>query len=494
MAPFVLVHRSFNVEGAWAADGKGESIWDRFGHQGHAHLNQTADVASDSYHKIPYDVYLLRGLQPNIYKFSISWPRLFPNGNNNSLNPQGVDYYNKLIDSLRDSNVEPMVTLFHWDLPQALQDLGGWQNESIISSFVEYADFCFATFGDRVKFWITFHEPWVISFAGYGTGQHPPGIADPGFASYQVAHIILKAHAAAWHVYDTIYRPKQQGKVGIVLNSDWAEPKSPGSAEDATAAERYLQFMLGWFAHPIFVDGDYPNVLKLQIQQINQQCSSPIARLPTFTDEERRLINGTADFFGLSHYTSRLISASANHTCVPSYENIGGFSQHVDPSWPQTAAPWIYMVPWGLRRLLLFVSKEYTGTKFPIYIAGNGAPIHDGGDYVNDTMKLDYYRLYINEALKAAKLDAVDVQSYIARSLMDGFEGTAGYSQRFGLHHVNFEDANRLLREQSHLKAFNKIPQRCSFLLCLITAFTLHPEITYLFLYIWIFQNKAYVF
>lgn len=177
---------SFNIEGGWEENGKGESIWDRFGHQGYVHSNQTADVACDSYHKIEYDVYMLRGLQTNIYKFSLSWPRIFPNGNRDSLNPKGVDYYNKLIDSLLDSHVEPMVTLFHWDLPQALQDLGGWQNESIINAFVDYASFCFATFGDRVKYWITFHEPWVISYAGYGTGQHPPRIADPGMASYQV--------------------------------------------------------------------------------------------------------------------------------------------------------------------------------------------------------------------------------------------------------------------------------------------------------------------
>ncbi|XP_062974386.1 lactase/phlorizin hydrolase [Elgaria multicarinata webbii] len=434
---------SFKVEGAWAEDGKGESIWDRYGHQGQAHMNQTADIACDSYHKVDYETYLLRGLRPKIYKFSISWPRIFPNGNKNSLNSRGVDYYNKLIDSLLDSNVEPMVTLFHWDLPQALQDLGGWQNESIITAFVDYAAFCFATFGDRVKYWITFHEPWVISYAGYGTGQHPPGIVDPGVASYQVAHVILKAHAQAWHIYDAQYRDKQHGKVGIALNSDWAEPKTPGSLEDLRAAERYMHFMLGWFAHPIFVNGDYPDILKSQIEQMNQQCSSPIAKLPVFTDEEKKLVNGTADFFGFSHYTSRLISASANPTCAPNYGNIGGFSEHVDPSWPPTASPWIFVVPWGLRRLLQFVSKEYTGEKIPIYIAENGAPTDDRGDFVNDTMRLDYYRLYINEALKAITLDGVDVQSYIARSLIDGFEGTAGYSQRFGLHYVNFEDANR---------------------------------------------------
>ncbi|NXU52243.1 LPH hydrolase, partial [Turnix velox] len=434
---------AFNIEGAWAEDGKGESIWDEFGHTGHVHMNQTADVASDSYYKTTYDVYLLRGLHPQLYKFSISWPRIFPDGTNKTINHKAVDYYNQLINRLLDSNIQPMVTLFHWDLPQALQVLGGWQNESIIDAFVNYADFCFSAFGDRIKLWVTFHEPWVISYAGYGTGEHPPGITDPGGASYKVAHTILKAHAKVWHLYHDKYRSQQLGKVGLVLNSDWAEPKTPSNSEDVRAAERYLQFMLGWFAHPIFVNGDYPDVLKAQIQETNQQCSTTMAQLPLFTEEEKSWMKGTADFFGLSHYTSRLTSAVTNVTCTPSYESIGSFSLHVDPSWPQTASPWIHVVPWGLRRLLKFVSQEYTGTKIPIYIAGNGMPTGDTGDLINDTLRVDYFRQYINEALKAVKLDGVDVRSYIARSLVDGFEGPAGYSQKFGLHHVNFEDSNR---------------------------------------------------
>ncbi|XP_064291315.1 lactase/phlorizin hydrolase isoform X2 [Passer domesticus] len=434
---------AFNVEGAWAEDGKGESIWDQFGHGGHVHMNQTADVACDSYYKTSYDIYLLRGLQSQLYKFSVSWSRIFPAGTNKTINSKGVNYYNHLIDRLLDFNIEPMVTLFHWDLPQALEALGGWQNESIIDAFVSYADFCFSTFGDRVKLWVTFHEPWVISYAGYGTGEHPPGITDPGAASYKVAHTILKAHAKVWHLYNDKYRSQQLGKVGLVLNSDWAEPKTPSSSEDVRASERYLQFMLGWFAHPIFVNGDYPDILKAQIREVNQQCSMTVAQLPVFTEEEKSLVKGTADFFGLSHYTSRLVSAGTDRVCTPGYESIGNFSLHVDPSWPQAASSWIHVVPWGLRRLLKFVSQEYTGSKIPIYIAGNGVPTGDAGDLLNDTLRVDYFRWYINEALKAVKLDAVDVRSYIARSLIDGFEGPAGYSLKFGLHHVDFEDSNR---------------------------------------------------
>ncbi|NXM75079.1 LPH hydrolase, partial [Serilophus lunatus] len=434
---------AFNIEGAWAEDGKGESIWDQFGHTGHVHMNQTADVACDSYYKTSYDIYLLRGLHPQLYKFSVSWPRIFPAGTNETINSKGIDYYSRLIDRLLESHIEPMVTLFHWDLPQALQALGGWQNDSIIDAFVNYADFCFSTFGDRVKLWITFHEPWVISYAGYGTGEHPPGITDPGVASYKVAHTILKAHAKVWHLYNDKYRSQQLGKVGLVLNSDWAEPRTPTSSEDVKAAERYLQFMLGWFAHPIFVNGDYPDILKAQIQEVNQQCSITVAQLPVFTEEEKSWVRGTADFFGLSHYTSRLVSAVTDGNCTPGYESIGNFSLHVDPSWPQAASSWVHVVPWGLRRLLKFVSQEYTGTKIPIYIAGNGVPTEDTGDLINDTLQVDYFRRYINEALKAVRQDAVDVRSYISRSLVDGFEGPLGYSLKFGLHHVNFEDSNR---------------------------------------------------
>lgn len=177
---------AFKVEGGWTEGGRGQSIWDMFGQHGHALDNATANVASDSYNKIDYDVYLLRGLQANTYHFSISWSRIFPTGLKSRVSSAGVKYYNALIDRLIHENNKPMVTLYHWDLPQALQESGGWQNESIIESFAEYADFCFNSFGDRVKHWITFHEPWVVSYAGYGTGEHAPRIQDPGNASFKV--------------------------------------------------------------------------------------------------------------------------------------------------------------------------------------------------------------------------------------------------------------------------------------------------------------------
>uniref|UniRef100_H2SKB4 Lactase n=1 Tax=Takifugu rubripes TaxID=31033 RepID=H2SKB4_TAKRU len=435
---------SFKVEGGWSEGGKGETIWDRFGHENNVFDNQTADLACDSYHKVDYDVYLLRGLHVNTYQFSISWARIFPAGHGGGHSEKGAVYYDQLINALVESGIQPVATLYHWDLPQALQDHGGWTNASIVEAFRDYADFCFSRFGDRVKTWNTFNSPWVVSHAGYGTGEHPPGVKDYVVASYQVTHHMLKSHAEAWHVYNDKYRKTQGGKIGIALNSDWAEPKDQTRPEDKAAADRYLQSMLGWFAHPVFVDGDYPAALKTQVEKKRNECPhSEPARLPVFTPEESQRIRGTADFFGLTHYTSRLVNNS-DGGCTPGPQGVGDFQLHVDPSWSSTASDWIFSAPWGLRRLLNYISTEYLKTtKVPIHITGNGMPTEYSGDTFNDSHRIEYMKSYINEALKAVVLDGVDVQRFTAQSLMDGFEGKQGYSQRFGLHHVNFDESDR---------------------------------------------------
>ncbi|XP_051565152.1 lactase/phlorizin hydrolase-like [Myxocyprinus asiaticus] len=454
---------SFKVEGGWSEHGKGETIWDRFSHEGNVFDNQTTDLACDSYHKVDYDVYLLRGMLSPNYQFSISWARIFPTGRKDSLVDKGAAYYDNLIKTLLQSGVEPSVTLYHWDLPQALQDQGGWTNNSIVEAFKEFADFCFSRYGDRVKTWNTFGSPWVVSNLGYGTGEHPPSIKDPIVASYQVTHNILKSHAEAWHIYNDKYRKLQGGKVGIALNSEWAEPKNPSSVQDIKAAERYLSFMLGWFAHPIFVNGDYPTVLKDQVEKKKAVCGKELARLPVFTEAEKKRIQGTADFFGLNHYTSRLISESLN-SCDPGPNNVGDFQAHIDPTWPTTASDQIHSVPWGLRRLLNYISSEYTSiTKVPIYITGNGIPTEYNGEVLNDTERVDFLKAYINEAMKAILQDKIAVQRFTVQSLMDEFEGPQGYSQRFGLHYVNFEDPDRPRTPKTSAYYYSKVIERNGF-------------------------------
>ncbi|XP_030643500.1 lactase-phlorizin hydrolase-like [Chanos chanos] len=449
---------SFKVEGGWSEDGKGETIWDRFGHEGHAFNKQTADLACDSYYKVDYDAYLLRGMLAKTYQFSISWARIFPNGRKESFQEKGAQYYDKLIDTLIQSGVEPVATLYHWDLPQALQDLGGWTSDTIVEAFRDFADFCFSRYGSRVKTWNTFSSPWVVSNYGYGTGQHPPSIKDPVVASFQVTHNILKSHAEAWHIYNDNYRKQQGGRVGIALNSDWAEPRVPANQQDVVAAERYLQFMLGWFAHPIFVDGDYPANLKSYIDLKKQQCSpSEVARLPVFTDAEKTRIQGTADFFGLNHYTSRLVSHSTGG-CVPGPHGVGDFQSHTDSSWNTTVSDDVRYVPWGLRRLLNYIATEYTSArKLPIFITGNGMPSEYGVDVLNDNQRVEFLRGYINEALKAIRLDGLDVQRFTVQSLMDGFEGPQGYNHRFGLHYVDFEDLHRPRTPKRSAYAYSEI-------------------------------------
>lgn len=212
---------------------------------------------------------------------------------------------------------------------------------------------------------------------------------------------MLKSHAEAWHLYNTSYRKTHGGKVGIALNSDWAEPSDPSRPEDKAAADRYLQSMLGWFAHPIFVDGDYPAALKAQIEKKRTECpDSEPARLPVFTSEESQRIRGTADFFGLTHYTSRLVKSS-DGGCSPGPQGVGDFQASVDPSWPSTASDWIFSAPWGLRRLLNYISAEYlTTSRVPIHITGNGMPTEDSGDAFDDSNRTEYMKGYINEALK----------------------------------------------------------------------------------------------
>ncbi|XP_077992282.1 lactase/phlorizin hydrolase-like, partial [Glandiceps talaboti] len=431
---------AYQIEGAWNKDGKGLSIWDTFSHSGRIYDNQTGDVACDSYHKYEDDVELLVNLGVNQYRFSLSWPRIMTDGTMNTLNQAGIDYYSTLLDKLIEAGIDPMVTLYHWDLPEALQDIGGWENDSLAELFKEYADICFQEFGPRVKYWATFNEPYVVTWLGYGIDVFAPGIYDPGNAPYRAAHTIIKAHAKAYNIYQEKYKATQGGIIAIVLSTDWGEPEDPNDPLDVAAADRYMQFTAGWYAHPIFINGDYPDVMKWQVGNKSEAQGLSESRLPAFTEEEKAYIKGTADFFALNQYTTTICVHEVNDDPEPHYEKDQDVRRYQEEDWPTSGSEWLRPVPWGLRKLLTWLKEEYDDPM--IMVTENGVSTNDTSDLADDS-RITFYSAYIDEVLKAVKLDDVNVQGYFAWSLMDNFEWTSGYSQRFGLHYVDFNDDDR---------------------------------------------------
>uniref|UniRef100_A0AAR2LX24 Lactase n=1 Tax=Pygocentrus nattereri TaxID=42514 RepID=A0AAR2LX24_PYGNA len=408
------------IEGAWRADGKGLSIWDAFTHTAFRIANyDTGDIACDSYNKISEDVEMLKKLRVNHYRFSVSWPRILPDGTTRQINQAGLNHYHRLVDALLAANIKPQVTLYHWDLPQALQNVGGWENDTIIERFRDYADVVFSNLGDKVKFWITINEPYNVANIGHGYGTAAPGISSrPGTAPYIVGHNLIKAHAEAWHLYNDKYRAKQGGIVGITINSDWAEPRNPYKQEDIDAARRFLE--IGWFAHPVF-NGDYSDLMKNRIRERSLAGGRPISRLPEFTPEEVKRIKGTHDYFGFNHYTTIL---TGNRTIY-------------DRTWLNSGSTWLKVTPPGFRKILNFIKNEYGSP--PIYITENG--ISERGDMdLNDVHRIHYYESYLNQALKAYLIDGVDIRGYTAWTLMDNLEWAAGFDEKFGFFYVNHSD------------------------------------------------------
>ncbi|XP_044049898.1 lactase-like b isoform X3 [Siniperca chuatsi] len=449
---------AYQTEGAWDKDGKGLSIWDVFSHKkGKIQQNETGDSSCEGYHKVKDDVSLIKELKLNHYRFSISWPRLIPTGiKSDHINEKGIQYYSELIDHLLENKITPVVTLYHWDLPQVLQEkYGGWQNISMVNHFNEFANLCFERFGNRVKYWITFNNPWSVAVEGYETGEHAPGLRLRGTGAYRAAHHIIKAHAKVWHSYDTQWRGKQKGLVGISLSGDWGEPVDISNQKDIEAAERYVQFYLGWFATPIF-HGDYPQVMKDFIGRKSVQQGLGTSRLPTFSPQEKSYIKGTCDFLGIGHFTTRYITQKNNPSgrSSSSYFTDRDLAELVDPRWPDPGSEWLYSVPWGFRRLLNFVKTQYGNPL--IYVTENGVSEKMLCTELCDDWRIQYYKDYINEMLKAIK-DGVNVKGYTAWSLLDKFEWDEGYSERFGLYYVDFRNKNKPRYPKASVQFYKRI-------------------------------------
>ncbi|XP_019875746.2 myrosinase 1-like isoform X1 [Aethina tumida] len=445
---------AYQVEGGWNDDGKGENVWDRIVHTNPSFIKNgdSGDVACDSYHKYEADVRLLKDLGVNHYRFSLSWSRILPTGFNNRVNKPGVQYYRNLIGKLLENGIQPMVTLFHWDLPQPLQDLGGWTNSLLIDIYAEYARVVFRELGDLVKLWATFNEIRQVCEEGYGSGSLAPAVKSPGFGDYMCTHNVIKAHAKAYHIYDDEFRSKQGGRVSVVFDSDWFEPMT-NSTEDIEAAETRLQFSFGWHANPI-VNGNYPQVMIDRIAERSAKENFPGSRLPTFTDDEIEYIKGTYDFMSVNSYSTSLVKKQedTDYSTHSWFKDMGS-TAYKDESWEGSATSWLKVVPWGMRKLLVWIKDTYNNPE--IMITENG--ISDNGTTLQDDFRINYYRQYLSNILDAMYEDGVNVTAYTAWSLLDNLEWINGFTEKFGLYHVDFESDNRTRTAKASTEYYKKV-------------------------------------
>ncbi|XP_013194730.1 myrosinase 1 [Amyelois transitella] len=443
------------IEGAWDEDGKSPSIWDHLVHTNKTFVRDgsTADVAANSYHLYKRDAEMVHELGVNIYRFSISWPRVLPTGFVNNINPLGIAYYDNLINELLRYNITPMVTIYHWDLPQKIQDIGGWTNSLIVDYYTDYANVLFKHFAHKVKYWVTFNEPMQTCLEGYGGTYRAPALNRHGIAEYLCTHNLLKAHANVYHMFKTHYN-ETGGKLGMSLDSNWAEPRS-NTARDREAVEVYLSTHMGWYAHPVYSpSGNYPPQLIDLVNAKSKKQNYTRSRLPEFTKEEVDFIRGTADFFGLNHYTTYLLSMADKEVgAIPSHENDVGVVRVQDPSWPSmSSSSWLKVVPSGFRRLLNYITKKYPG--YPIIVTENGYADYSGLD---DTARVSYYSHYLNALLHAIHEDHSNVSGYFAWSLMDNFEWDDGYVSRFGLYLVDFKSPNKTRTPKQSAKLYTEV-------------------------------------
>lgn len=407
---------SYQIEGAWNEDGKGESIWDRFSHTpGKVTGGDTGDTACDHYHRYKEDIELMRRLGLKAYRFSVSWPRVIPNGRG-KINVQGLDFYDHLVDSLCAANLEPFLTLYHWDLPQALQDSGGWETRDTAHAFADYAALMVKRLGDRVKFWATFNEPAVVAFLGNLSGEHAPGFKDEGIA-YRVAHNVMVAHGLGVQAIRSV---NSNVRAGIVLNLWPFEPETE-SPEDAAAAETIWKESETHFLDPIFKGYYSPEA---------QEKAGH--HLTTFKDGDMALIAQELDFWGLNFYSRHVVNSDGKIVNVPA-------SEYTEMNW-EVCAP-------SLHRLLVRLYHDYKLP--PLYITENGSAFQDevsADGKIHDQRRLNYMKQHLIQT-RLAMLDGVDVQGYFAWSFLDNFEWAHGYTKRFGLVHVDYETQKRTVKD-----------------------------------------------
>ena len=428
---------SFQIEGATHVDGRGESIWDRMcSEPGRIADGTNGEVACDHYHRFEEDVSLMAKLGIPSYRFSVAWPRILPQGVG-AVNEAGLDFYDRLVDALLAKGIEPCMTLYHWDLPQALEDSGGWTNRSIVDAFATYADVVTSRLGDRIGSVITHNEPWCISVLGYVQGEQAPGIKNDWMGALKCAHHLNVSHGMAMPI---IRENAPNAQVGITVNLCPAEPASD-SEHDAEAMRKFDGFFNRWYLDPI-LRGTYPED---RIADLVNDGVLKNTTLPFVAPGDMTIMQAPIDFLGLNYYSRGIIRSDS----VAESDN--------DPilrvqDGPKTDMGW-EVHPDSLRRILVRLKDEYAPKQ--IVITENGAAYPTGvseDGRVHDEERIEYFRGHIAACSKAIE-EGVPLTGYYAWSLMDNFEWAFGYEKRFGLIHVDYETLKRTPKESAYYYA-----------------------------------------
>ncbi|TYS17699.1 beta-glucosidase [Rossellomorea vietnamensis] len=414
---------AYQIEGAAFEGGRGLSIWDTFSHTpGNVVNGDNGDVACDSYHRYEEDIELMKELGIDTYRFSVSWPRIFPEGTG-EVNQEGVQYYHNFIDSLLSNGIEPMCTLYHWDLPQALQDKGGWENRETVEAFADYAAFMFKEFSGKIKNWLTINEPWCVSFLSNFIGVHAPGYQDLQLAT-TISHHLMLAHGKA---VSRFRESGVEGGIGYAPNTEWNEPFSD-KQEDIDASNRATGWFIEWFFDPIF-KGSYPEFMLEWFKQKGVTLK--------IEEGDMETINQKIDFLGINYYTGSVARYKKDHELFD--------VEKVDIGYEKTDIGWnIY--PEGFYKVLCKIKDQYGDV--PIYITENGACYNDGVEdgRVKDTRRIQYLKQHLTSLQRSIE-SGVNIKGYLTWSLLDNFEWAEGYDKRFGLIHIDFHTLKRTKKD-----------------------------------------------
>ena len=415
---------AYQIEGAWNEDGKGLSILDTFYKQGgRSYKNQTGEIADDHYHRMKEDIRVMKEIGLKAYRFSISWSRVMPTGEG-SLNPKGVDFYSRLIDELLAAGIQPIPTLFHYDLPLPLHEKGGWPNRETAKAFGAFAEEMTKAYGDRVTWWITHNEPFVTAMAGYFTGELAPGIQDP-FATFAAVHTLLLSHGEA---VQAIRANQKNAQIGIALNLSPVHPASD-SETDWQAVTRFDGLINRTFLEPILL-GKYPVDMLALLKDF----------LPEIKIHDLECIHQPIDFLGINYYTRTVVKDDPE---IPFIN-----ASQVQPKTDDYSMMWeIY--PKGIYELINRVWKDYKPLK--IFVTENGVPVPDDVDFdgkIRDFRRIQYLHDHIEQVHLTIK-QSIPIVGYLVWSVMDNFEWAFGYRMRFGLVYTDFETQKRTLKESA---------------------------------------------